>query len=50
LAVVLRCALLNGYRAELCAGGGIVAASQPEAEFAETELKLRTMLDALRIA
>ncbi|PKU21591.1 isochorismate synthase [Telmatospirillum siberiense] len=50
LAVVLRCALLNGYLAELAAGGGIVAASQPEAEFAETELKLQTMLDALRVA
>lgn len=50
LAVVLRCALLNGYMADLSAGGGIVAASQPEAEFAETELKLQTMLDALRIA
>jgi menaquinone-specific isochorismate synthase len=50
LAVVLRCALLNGYMAELAAGGGIVAASQPDAEFAETELKLQTMLDALRVA
>lgn len=50
LAVVLRCALLNGYLAELSAGGGIVAASQPEAEFAETELKLQTMLEALRVA
>jgi menaquinone-specific isochorismate synthase len=50
LAVVLRCALLNGYKAELSAGGGIVAASQPDAEFAETELKLMTMLEALRVA
>lgn len=50
MAVVLRCALINGYMAELSAGGGIVGASQPEAEFAETELKLQTMLDALRIA
>jgi menaquinone-specific isochorismate synthase len=50
LAVVLRCALLNGYLADLSAGGGIVAASQPDAEFAETELKLQTMLDALRVA
>ncbi|MDR3439487.1 isochorismate synthase [Telmatospirillum sp.] len=50
LAVVLRCALLNGYLAELSAGGGIVAASQAEAEFAETELKLQTMLDALLVA
>jgi len=50
LAVVLRCALLNGYLAELSAGGGIVAASRPEAEFAETELKMQVMLDALRVA
>ena len=50
LSVVLRCALLNGYLAELSAGGGIVGASQPEAEFAETELKLQTMLDALQVA
>lgn len=50
LDVVLRCALLNGYLAELSAGGGIVGASQPEAEFAETELKLQTMLDALQVA
>jgi isochorismate synthase EntC len=50
MAVVLRCALLDGNRALLSAGGGIVAESEPEAEFAETELKLRTMLDALRDA
>jgi len=50
MAVVLRCALLEGDRAEIAAGAGIVAASDPEAEFTETELKLRTMLDALRSA
>ncbi|SEH37184.1 isochorismate synthase [Magnetospirillum fulvum] len=50
MAVVLRCALLDGNRAEVAAGAGIVAASDPEAEFTETELKLRTMLDALRSA
>jgi menaquinone-specific isochorismate synthase len=50
LAVVLRCALLNGCLAELSAGGGIVAESRPDAEFAETELKLQTMLAALRVA
>jgi len=50
MAVVLRCALLDGDRAEVAAGAGIVAASDPEAEFTETELKLRTMLDALRSA
>jgi menaquinone-specific isochorismate synthase len=50
LAVVLRCALLEGNRADLSAGAGIVAASEPDAEFAEIELKLQTMLDALRVA
>jgi len=50
MVVVLRCALLDGDRAEVAAGAGIVAASDPESEFTETELKLRTMLDALRSA
>lgn len=50
MAVVLRCALLDGNRAEIAAGAGIVAASDPDSEFTETELKLRTMLDALRSA
>ena len=30
------------------AGAGIVAGSTPEKEFAETELKFRAMLEALR--
>lgn len=47
LAVVLRCAALNGDTAILSAGAGIVAGSDPRAELAETELKLSTMLDAL---
>jgi len=50
MAVVLRCALLDGHQAELSAGAGIVAASEPEAEFAETELKLRAMLETLQAA
>lgn len=45
--VVLRAALLQGNAAALFAGAGIVAQSDPHAEFAETELKLRTMLEAL---
>ncbi len=45
--VVLRAALLRGAAADLFAGAGIVAQSDPQAEFAETELKLRTMLEAL---
>lgn len=45
LALGLRCALLRGDTALLYAGNGIVAASDPEAELAETRLKLRTLLD-----
>jgi isochorismate synthase len=47
--VALRCALLDGETARLYAGAGIVRDSDPEAELAETELKLRTMLDALGV-
>lgn len=47
IAVALRCALLRGRRATLHAGAGIVEGSQPEAELAETGLKLRAVLGAL---
>lgn len=46
-AVALRCAQIRGNRAELYAGAGIVAGSNPERELAETEAKLAPMLDAL---
>jgi menaquinone-specific isochorismate synthase len=45
--VGLRSALIDGARARLYAGAGIVAGSSPEKEFAETELKFKAMLDAL---
>ncbi len=45
--VGIRSALVNGAAARLYAGAGIVAGSDPEKEFAETELKLHAMLDAL---
>jgi len=45
--VALRSALLDGHRAELQAGAGIVAGSEPEQELAETEAKLGTLLAAL---
>jgi isochorismate synthase len=45
--VALRSALLDGNTAELQAGAGIVAGSDPEQELAETEAKLETMLAAL---
>ncbi len=47
LAVLLRCALIDNDRADLFAGAGITAGSDADAEFAETELKLGVMLEAL---
>ena len=47
LAVALRCALLHGRRATLFAGAGIVEGSDPDAELAETRLKLRAALCSL---
>jgi menaquinone-specific isochorismate synthase len=46
-AVALRCATLDGRRARLVAGAGIVPGSDPDAEWAETEDKLRAILDVL---
>jgi menaquinone-specific isochorismate synthase len=43
----IRSALLTGTGARLWAGAGIVAGSEPEAELAETGLKLSVVLDAL---
>lgn len=48
--VALRSGLVEGSRATLFAGGGIVRGSEPHAEFAETELKLRALFGALRCA
>ena len=49
-AVALRSGVVTGARATIFAGGGVVADSLPESEFAETAIKLRPMLDALGIA
>ncbi len=46
--VGLRSALVDGGAARVYAGAGIVAGSTPEKEFAETELKFKAMLEALR--
>jgi menaquinone-specific isochorismate synthase len=46
--VGIRSALVDGARARLYAGAGIVAGSTPEREFAETELKFGALLSALR--
>ena len=49
IAVGLRCALIEGMRVELAAGAGIVAGSDADQEFDETEAKFATMLDALHL-
>lgn len=46
-AVALRCADLDGSRARLLAGAGIVAGSDPASEWAETQAKLEPMRRAL---
>ncbi len=45
--IALRCAELDGPRARLFAGCGIVADSDPVAELAETQVKFRPMQEAL---
>jgi menaquinone-specific isochorismate synthase len=45
--IALRCGEIDGSRARLFAGNGIVAGSQPEVELAETETKFRPMRRAL---
>lgn len=45
--IAIRTMVQRGEQVELHAGGGIVADSSPEAEFDETEVKLRGMLTAL---
>ena len=47
LAVALRSALIRGRRARIFVGAGIVDGSSPDAEWEETELKARALLDAL---
>ncbi len=46
-AIALRCGLIRGAEAGVYAGAGIVAGSVPDAELAETRLKLRPLLDLL---
>ena len=45
--VGIRSALLNGQKARLYAGAGIVAGSKPAKELAEIKLKLQALLNAL---
>lgn len=46
-AVGIRSALIDGSRARLYAGAGIVAGSDPDKELAEINLKLQALLEAL---
>lgn len=46
--VGIRSALVEGCSARLYAGAGIVAGSDPDREFAETELKFRAIREALK--
>jgi isochorismate synthase EntC len=48
--VLLRCADIHERTADLYAGAGIVAGSDPTQEWWETEHKLAAMLSALRFA
>jgi menaquinone-specific isochorismate synthase len=45
--VALRSGLLRDGKAWVYAGAGIMADSDPEAEYAETELKMQALLGAL---
>ncbi|MBD1371004.1 isochorismate synthase DhbC [Hazenella sp. IB182357] len=45
--VAIRCAEINENSMTLYAGAGVVAASKPEEELAETGAKFQTMLDAM---
>ena len=46
-AVGIRSATLDDNRARLVAGVGVVGDSEPEAELAETQLKLQALLAAV---
>ncbi|MDV6014333.1 isochorismate synthase [Haloechinothrix sp. LS1_15] len=48
--VSIRCAEVASRTLRLYAGGGIVAASEPEAELAETTAKFRTLLRAMGLS
>jgi isochorismate synthase EntC len=50
MAVALRSGVLAGATAHLYAGSGIVAHSNPSAEFTETRWKLAALLSALGVA
>jgi menaquinone-specific isochorismate synthase len=45
--VALRCAEITGSRVRTWAGAGIVAGSEPDAEFRETDLKFRAVVEMM---
>ncbi len=47
ITVALRCGVIRGASAWLWAGGGIVEGSEPDAEWHESALKLRPLLNAI---
>ena len=49
LAVALRSALLDGSRAQVFVGAGLVRGSTAEAEWLETERKAKALLPALGV-
>lgn len=49
-AIALRCGQIQADRMTLHSGAGLVAGSEPEAEFDETRLKLAPMLSALSVS
>ena len=49
LAVAIRSTLIEGDEARVFAGAGLVPASDPDAEYAETASKQRSILDALGV-
>lgn len=48
MVVNIRSALMNGFRARVYAGAGIVRGSNPQKEKQETDLKLKALLEALQ--
>lgn len=49
ITVALRCGVVRGPSAWLWAGGGIVEGSEPDAEWQESALKLRPLLNAIGV-